>query len=197
MTPPRISSSDKRGSGIGTAVPWNASWTSEVRFEIRPCRWANGMPAIWSPHSPGVGRPIFAKPHPVRGRQSIAKFICTVCGEPTPAGDRWWFGHGAQVGQYWMTNEAPVHKACAEFALTVCPHLKERGGTPTPFPAGHSIACSLIGGDAVARDFGLKIPKGREVVGALKFTWPVEAIVRLLPRYYGAPAHPEHRAAVR
>lgn len=166
---------------MNITVPWNVSWSSEIRFEIRPCRWAGGKPAVWSPHSPGVGRPIFAKPHPVRGRKSIAKFICTVCGEHTPPADRWWFGHGEHVGQYWMTNEAPVHKACADFAITVCPHLKARSVGPSRFPSGHLIACSLVGGGAFANDFGLTIQPGREVIGALKFAWPIDKVAELLP----------------
>lgn len=75
-------------------VPWNASWSSEDRYEIRPCRWVGGKMALWSPHAPGVGKPIFAKPHMVRQRRSIAEMRCTVCGERTPLNDRWWFRLG-------------------------------------------------------------------------------------------------------
>ncbi len=61
-------------------VPWNAGWSSEARYEVRPCRWVGGRLALWSPHTPGVGKPIFAKPHMVRQRRSIAEMRCTVCG---------------------------------------------------------------------------------------------------------------------
>jgi len=54
-------------------APWNASWSGENRYEIRPCRYVGGNLAMWSPHLPGVGVPIFAKPHMVRQRKSIAE----------------------------------------------------------------------------------------------------------------------------
>src|SRR4051812_17373018 len=58
-------------------VPWNAGWSAEERYEIRPCRWVNGELALWSPHLPGEGKPLFAKPHMVRQRRSIAEMRCT------------------------------------------------------------------------------------------------------------------------
>lgn len=154
-------------------VPWNASWSSEARYEIRPCRWTGGQLALWSPHSPGVGRPIFAKPHMVRQRQSIARMLCTVCGEPTPKNDRWWFALGQYVGDYFMTTEAPVHRRCADLALELCPHLRRNGSARdlTPFPGGYDIVSAVVGGAATDDDFAVKI-NGRKVIGNLKFAWP-------------------------
>jgi hypothetical protein len=152
-------------------VPWNALWSAEQRYEIRPCRWAGGRLAIWSPHNPGAGRPIFAKPQCVRQRQSVARFLCTVCGDPTPKDDRWWFGHGQFLEGMFMTGEAPVHHACAELALSKCPHLKGREGDLARFPTGHSIAYAMVGGSLTDEDFGVRIA-GRKVVGAMKFAWP-------------------------
>lgn len=153
------------------SVPWNAAWSAEQRFEVRPCRWAEGKPALWSPHRPGEGRPIFAKPHVVRQRRSIAQYLCTVCGEKTPAGDRYWFGLGEFRDEWFLTTEAPVHKRCAEHARTVCPHLSSLGAMMRPMPRPHSILCTAIGGTAVQRDFGVTIPEGKLVVGALKLAW--------------------------
>lgn len=158
-------------------VPWNAQWTGEARFEVRPCRWASGQLAIWSPHLPGEGRPIFAKPHPVRQRRSVAEMLCTVCGRPTPAGDRWWFALGEHRDEWFMTTEAPVHRACAELALENCPHLKRNGCAAdlTPMPGGYSILESIVGGADFENEYGVKTA-GRRIVGALKIAWPKERV---------------------
>lgn len=160
------------GSAI---VPWNASWTSEARYELRPCRWAGGKLAVWSPHKPGEGKPVFAKPHFVRQRQSIAKYLCTVCGEHTPTSDRWWFGHGEYREGMFMTQEAPVHHVCGELSLEKCPHLRKLDAHLERFPQPHSILHAVVGGPAVVDDFGIDTA-GRTVIGALKFAWPAEQI---------------------
>lgn len=153
-------------------VPWNAGWTGEERYEVRPCRWADGKLAMWSPHKPGVGRPIFAKPHMVRQRRSIAGFICTVCGVHAPEGDRWWFGLGKVQDEWFMTTEAPVHHACAKLALAKCPHLRGRDKDLARFPSGFRVLAAVIGGPAVEADFGLRITADRPVIGHLKLAWP-------------------------
>lgn len=155
---------------IGRTVPWNAGWSSEESYEVRPCRWAGGKLALWSPHSPGVGRPVFARPHMVRQRKSIVRMLCTVCGDPTPPADRWWFKLAHQQEGYLMTTEAPVHRRCAEHALTVCPHLRGRENDLSRFPSGFVVLSALIGGPATDRDFGVNIA-GRTVVGHLKIAW--------------------------
>lgn len=158
-----------------TTVPWNASWSAELDYEIRPCRWAGGQLALWQPHRPGQGVPIFAKPHNVRQRQSIIKMLCTVCGRPTLASDRWWFGLGHFREGYFMTTESPVHHACAELAQTVCPHLRKLKPDLEPFPRGAVVLSSIIGGSATDRDFGVRIG-GRKVIGHLKLAWPESAV---------------------
>lgn len=153
-------------------VPWNAGWTAEERFEVRPCRYANGHLAVWQPFAPGEGKPIFAKPHQVRQRRSIAEMRCTVCGEKTRPDDRWWFGLGTAVGDRWMTTEAPVHRACADHAFETCPHLRARGVPASPMPRGHSVIAALVAGPAVLRDMGIDVGN-RVVVGSLKLSWPM------------------------
>lgn len=152
-------------------VPWNATWTGEDRYEVRPCRWVGGKLAVWAPHAPGEGRPIFAKPHAVRQRRSIAEMRCTVCGEKTPVRDRWWFGLGqAAEGFAMVTTEAPVHRACAEVALRVCPHLRALGVDATPMPPADAVLSAIVGGHATDRDFGLSLGN-RTVIGHLKLAW--------------------------
>lgn len=160
-------------------VPWNACWSSEARYEIRPCRWVGGALAIWSPHSPNKGRPLFAKPHAVRQRQSIAQFLCTVCGKHTPTNDRWWFKLGRFQEGWFMTTEAPVHRRCGELALENCPHLRrsESARNFSPFPKNYHVLSAIVGGAATEDDFAVKI-NGRRVVGSLKLAWPERMIER-------------------
>jgi hypothetical protein len=153
-------------------APWNASWTAEERYEIRPCQYAGGKLAIWSPYKPGEGKPVFAKPHMVRQRQSVARFVCTVCGKPTPEDDRYWFGLGEIREGYFMTTEAPVHRECAEHSLKVCPHLRGRARDLSRFPSGYRVLASIIGGAAVENDFGVRLQNFGTVIGHLKFAWP-------------------------
>jgi hypothetical protein len=155
----------------GLPVPWNASWTGEAEYAVRPCRWADGQLAMWMAHRPGIGRPIFAKPHFVRQRKSIARWLCTVCGQQTPANDRWWFGHGTHIDGMYMTGEAPVHKLCAEFSLLHCPHLKGRENDLARFPDGYSIVASVLA-PSINEEFGTNVQEGQRVVGTLKFAWP-------------------------
>lgn len=165
------------GFVIGQSVPWNAGWTSEERYEIRPCRWVGGKLALWSPHSPGEGKPVFARPHAVRQRRSIAEMLCTVCGEHTPPDNRWWFKLGNLTDGYFMTTEAPVHRACADHALAACPHLRGRAQDLQPLPGGYRIMAAIVGGPATDRDFGIDVGNKR-VIGHLKLAWP-ESRVRI------------------
>lgn len=152
-------------------VPWNASWTGELSYEIRNCRWVGGKPALWNPHKPGEGKPIYAKPHMVRQRRSVAQMLCTVCGEKTGPWDRWWFGLGSKIdGWAFATTEAPVHLSCAQHALKVCPHLRELKQDPMPWVHQDAIVSAIVGGAATELDFGVKIGN-RKVIGHLKFVW--------------------------
>lgn len=166
---------------IGDTVPWNASWSGEDGgYEIRPCRWAEGKRAIWQAHRPGCGRPLFAKPHFVRQRRSIAQMLCTVCGAETVAGNRWWFGFGQVLEGYFLTTESPVHRTCAEHAMKACPVIARRKLVPHRFPEGAVVVAAMIAGAEVEKDFGLRIPPERAVVGSLKLGWRLDD-ARLIP----------------
>lgn len=160
---------------MSLTVPWNAMWTEELKYEVRPCRWASNQLALWSPHKPGEGRPIFAKPHMVRQRKSIALFLCTICGEHTPQNDRWWFRLGRFTEGRFMTTESPVHRKCADLAAELCPHLQSHDHVKnlSRFPNGYQVMAAIIGGPLTENDFGVKI-NGRKIIGHLKFTWPSE-----------------------
>jgi hypothetical protein len=158
-------------------VPWNAAWTGEARYEVRPCRWVGGRLAMWCPHAPRVGKPVFARPHMVRQRRSIAEMLCTVCGEPTVEGDRWWFGLGRFQEGWFMTTEAPVHHVCAKHALTLCPHLRGHEADLEPMPTGFKVLSAIVGGPATENDFGVQLGD-RKIIGSLKLAWPASRIRR-------------------
>lgn len=160
-------------------VPWNAAWSGEEVFEVRPCRWVNGRRALWQKFAPGTGRPLFASPHFVRQRRSVAQFLCTVCGAPTPVNDRWWFQHGEFREGYLMTAEAPVHHACGETARELCPHLKSKVDIFEPFPMKGLVRLgALITSKDDLERHGLKIGPEDRVIGTLKFAWPEEIVRR-------------------
>lgn len=129
---------------------------------------------MWSPHRPGVGEPIFAKPHVVRQRRSITELRCTVCGEKVGPGyyDRWWFGLGERnvAGFAFVTTEAPVHHDCAAKAMVYCPHLRGAGLVPEPMPQWDAVISAIVGGPAAEHDFGIDL-RGRVVIGHLKLAW--------------------------
>lgn len=118
---------------------------------------------------------MFARPHMVRQRRSIAEMRCTVCGEKTPVGDRWWFRLGDVREGWFMTTEAPVHRACADYALTVCPHLRGREADLERLPSGYSTLSAIIGGPLTENDFGVVIGQ-RKVIGNLKLAWPASRV---------------------
>lgn len=157
---------------IGKDVPWNASWSAEApRYEIRPCRYAGGRLAVWQAHKPGEGRPLFASPHMVRQRRSIAERRCTVCGEPVDWTNASWFPFGRWYPEgYWASTESPVHHECAALALETCPHIRENGFKPIRFPGGASITCGIVGGEKFEKDFAIKTNQ-RTVVGHLFLGW--------------------------
>lgn len=155
---------------IGKDVPWNAAWSGEDRHEVRPCRFAAGELAVWQSFKPGEGRPIFAAPHMVRQRRSIAELRCTVCGERTAESDRWWFPIGSWRHGWWVSTESPVHLKCADLAAHACPFLRTKGVAPIRMPEGWSILAALVAGEGLERDFGIRV-NGRRIIGHLKLAW--------------------------
>lgn len=168
---------------IGKDVPWNAMWSGEDRNDIRPCKYAGNRLAVWSPFKPGEGKPLFAKPHSVRQRKSIAELRCTVCGDRTEEGHRWWFPFGGYLDGWWVSTESPVHFACAELALERCPMIRKRGMTPIRFPRGHRVLAAMVGGVRTDRDFGIRT-HGRRIVGELKLAWRVPWFLDGVPETY-------------
>jgi len=168
---------------IGQNVPWNASWSAEADtgFKVKRCQFSQGQRAIWQIERPGVGVPIFAKPHPVRQRQSIDQMLCTVCGKPTleGMGDRWWFGFGMLNDGHFMTSESPVHHRCAKISERLCPRIRAFSLKPQPWPDGSRKLMAFVGGKEVENDFGIRVKTGQIVVGSLKLGWPIAEAMKI------------------
>lgn len=112
-------------------VPYTASWTGEDRFEIRPCPYAEGRDALWQPHAPGMGKPMFATPHSVRQRQAMARQLCDICGRPLKNRTRVSMSQESPrevpgVGRVPLAVEPMVHRECGAEALRLCPSLKRQ-----------------------------------------------------------------------
>lgn len=154
-------------------VPVTASWTGETRFEVRPCRWADGRRALWQPHLPGAGRPLFATPHSVRQRRAMACWLCDVCGHPLPVGDRWSLSreHLRDVDGVaaFLAVEPRVHLACARKAHLACPSLRgqmDAGVARLRLVRAADLVAQTLTPEAAAEFCGQ--PVGEPVIGHLK-----------------------------
>lgn len=129
---------------IGKDVPWITAWSSETEPapQWRHCEHA-GTVALWRPETPGVGQPMFKILHEVRQRRAVAQLLCQVCGKRTPSHDRWLFAKGGWQpnpdgpGQFWCTDDAPVHRACGNLVRERCPFIRNGGVGLVRFPKTH------------------------------------------------------------
>jgi hypothetical protein len=134
---------------------------------VAPCPTVDGRLAIHQTERPGWGRPNYSQNHMNRQRRTVRQMLCPMCGRPTRPDDRWTQtatpttvgelragGLGHLLPRVRLADQQPVlnagaiapsHRACAELALTHCPHL---GGmadkTLRPFPSRWSIAPLLV-----------------------------------------------------
>ncbi|THD53332.1 hypothetical protein [Phenylobacterium sp.] len=151
---------------IGVDVPWVTSWSEEPMLGVGPCPSVDGAIAVAQAEKPGAGRPLYSRNHLFRQRKSVREMLCPMCGKPTANGDRW-----CQTGRWTTAAEvrarnmgvwlptglddahrlfdagaiAPLHRACAERALTHCPHLKAMPDHELKaFPDGWVIATLAV-----------------------------------------------------
>jgi hypothetical protein len=135
---------------VGVDVPWVVSWTEEAMTGAAPCPTVDGELALGQVERPGYGFPLYSKNHVRRQRASMRDMLCPMCGEPTVAGDRWTVlakrrtagelratGFRAAVPDELKDDRlmldagtiAPLHRACADRSLSLCPHLKANPAT--------------------------------------------------------------------
>ncbi len=129
---------------VGVDVPWVTSWSEEAQTGVSRCPSIDGQLAIGQKQKPGVGHPLYSRNHLFRQRKSVREMRCPMCGEPTAEDDRWSQtakrttagqlradGFGPALPADMADAQAlldcgaiaPLHRACAEAALTRCPHL--------------------------------------------------------------------------
>lgn len=151
---------------VGVDVPWVTSWSAEQLTGVAPCPSIDGGLAVGQAERPGQGEPLYSRNHLFRQRKSVREMLCPMCGEPTPQGDRWtqtarWTTAGdlrARGLGVWLPPEfpddrrlmdagaiAPLHRACAERALTHCPHLEGMADHELkPFPGAWIVAALSV-----------------------------------------------------
>lgn len=111
-----------------TAVPWTVGWTGEETFSVDRCRFS-GHAAICQVEAPGVGKPMFGKPHWIRQRQCIAQCRCDLCGKLLKPATKVSLSHARPVGHgaeglAILQVEPLLHRACAAESMKHCPSLR-------------------------------------------------------------------------
>ena len=111
-----------------TAVPWTVSWSGEEEFFLGPCPQF-GRPAIRQVSAPGVGKPLFGKPHMDRQRSAMARCLCDLCGKPLKRATKVGLSHARPMphgAEGWavLQVEPLLHRACALESMRFCPSLK-------------------------------------------------------------------------
>jgi ferredoxin len=126
---------------VGETVPWSVAWSGEQGWALRPDPDFPGHVELVQQSAPGEGRPLFAINHVTRNRRGLIGHLCHVCGKPTKSWDRWLFplhsGGWATLAdgqEHYCGNVPPAHKACAERAARLCPHLSRHFAVPVRFP---------------------------------------------------------------
>lgn len=129
------------GWRIGDTVPWVVPWTGETQFQLKLSEAFPAHYEVTQVSAPGQGAPVMGGMHLERQRAGVERWLCHVCGEPTPRFDRWMFptvgGTLVRLGNdevRYANNLPPLHRACAEHAARVCPHLSRSRARAVSFP---------------------------------------------------------------
>lgn len=112
-----------------TAVPWTVAWSGEELFFVGACKWADGRRAICQAVDPGIGKPMFGKPHCQRQRQCIADGLCDLCGRSLKVATKVSLSHARPVahgadGLAVLQVEPLLHRECAAISMRYCPSLR-------------------------------------------------------------------------
>ena len=125
---------------IGENIPWVVPWSGEEAFGFRQSSVFAGLLELTQVERPGEGRPTPIGMNIMRQRRGVIELRCHVCGEETPAEDRYLFpvvtGGFLKVpgGARYVSHLPPTHARCAERAQRLCPHLRSRYAKPVAFP---------------------------------------------------------------
>lgn len=150
---------------VGIDVPWVTSWSAEESLGVRPCSTIGGQLAICQAERPGQGMPQYSMNHLRRQRETVARMLCPMCGQPTNAGDRWTQiakrtpagllrakGLDATLPAAVADDRilidagsiAPLHDACVRRSLEHCPHLRGHPAVDVMAWPEHWIVAPLL-----------------------------------------------------
>ncbi len=154
-------------------VPYTVLWTAEAgQTYVGKCEFT-GMQATCEPTNRGVGKPIFAKPHANRQRETIFKDWCDLCGKPLKGRTKVSLSKARTVftdtGAVVLQVEPMVHKDCALTCVELCPSLKRDVKNGTLFVRQvlkHRAQMALLTSAAVMEFCGVE--KKGDVIGHLK-----------------------------
>lgn len=125
---------------------------------------AHGRPIPFSQFIRDDGTPDFRILDVRRVLQCLTQRRCGLCGDLM--GRHIFFVGGPLCITNGVFNDPPMHKECAQFALTVCAHLnrsKGRYNAATPLPERVAIAVAQLSSDQKADHFALLHTTGYRV----------------------------------
>lgn len=166
---------------VGVDVPWVTSWSAEGLLGVGPCATVGGRPAVRQAERPGYGKPNYSRNHLRRQRESVARLLCPMCGEPTVHGDRWLqTAHRRTAGELRARgfggalpadlpdarvvidagSISPSHLVCARLAADHCPHLQAHtSGELIEFPQAWVVLPLLVKAEVKAGALVLARPQ--------------------------------------
>ena len=111
-----------------TAIPWTVSWSAEETFSLGKCHVFHKR-AIMQISDPGVGKPLFGKPHSNRQREAIGRCLCDLCGRSIKLATKVSLSHArpqphGALGWAILQVEPMLHRECAAESCRWCPSLK-------------------------------------------------------------------------
>jgi hypothetical protein len=114
-----------------TPVPYTVSWTGEDRdWHVGSCPFSQ-CAAICQAEAPGVGTPLFNKPHSQRQRRTIALGLCDLCAKPLKGRTKVSlsharpYAHARRAGDI-LQFEPLLHRECAAISARFCPSLRKQ-----------------------------------------------------------------------
>jgi hypothetical protein len=159
-------------------VPATAMWTGEMDAGwLAPCRYAGGRLALHAPSRPGVGRPMFKNPHPVRQRRAITEMRCDICARPLRNRTKHLLAPGryveAEGRMVWAYQEPCVCSECLPLARRWCPHVQRIEKWPPPILRQWRVILTLMDTPAHSECAG-QGTYDRPAIGYAKFFIPGE-----------------------
>ncbi|WP_127144092.1 hypothetical protein [Pelagibacterium montanilacus] len=146
-------------------VPYTVLWSAEDPMHIAKCEFTRRA-AVCNAVAPGVGKPIFGKPHMQRQREVVVLEKCDLCAKPLKGQTKVSLSHArpriAARGQLViMQVEALVHKDCAAICLDHCPSLRadiRRGSLVVRMVTRYQVQVAQLTGAAVLEFTGEHAP---------------------------------------